>query len=125
VPGSEQLAPLAIAVPIVAGCLLLGVGRIVPRPVVDAVACAGALVVTGLDVALLVAAGHGRVVGWVGGWTPVDGFSVGIALVADPLAVGAATLAARWWWPRWCSAGGTSRAPMRTSTPSCCCSWPG
>jgi multicomponent Na+:H+ antiporter subunit D len=91
---AEQLAPLAVAVPIVGACLLLGIGRIVPRVVVDAVACAAALAVAGLDVALLVAAGHGRVVTWVGGWTPVDGFSVGIALVADPLAAGAATLAA-------------------------------
>ena len=42
----------------------------------------------------MIATRHGRVVSWVGGWTPRHGTSVGIVLVADSLGAGLALLAA-------------------------------
>jgi multicomponent Na+:H+ antiporter subunit D len=92
--GAAQLAPIAIAVPIIAACLLLSLGRWLPRPVVDSLATGSALAVAGLDAALFVLTGSGRVVTWIAGWTPRHGHSVGIVLVADRLGAGAALLAA-------------------------------
>ncbi|MGH3745128.1 MAG: proton-conducting transporter membrane subunit, partial [Mycobacteriales bacterium] len=91
---AAQLAPLAIALPVVVACLLLSAGRRLPHVVTDAVATGAALGVVGLCSALFVETGGGRVVTWVGGWTPKDGHSVGIVLVADRLGSGMALLAA-------------------------------
>lgn len=93
-PAATHLAPLAITVPILVACLLLALGRWLPRWAVDTLATATAAALTGIDVALLQASLDGRVVTWSGGWTPVDGFSVGIALVADPVGAGVALTAA-------------------------------
>lgn len=93
-PGAAHLAPLAITVPILAACLLLAVGRVLPRRLIDAVATAAAAAVLALDVALLRATAEHHVVTWSGGWSPADGFGVGIALVADPLGAAAAAVAA-------------------------------
>jgi multicomponent Na+:H+ antiporter subunit D len=89
-----MLAPLTIAVPILMACLLLGAGRRVPRRVVDALATLTAAAVAVLDGVLLAATSSGRLVTWLGGWGPSDGFRVGIALVVDPVAAGAACVAA-------------------------------
>ncbi|GEL19087.1 complex I subunit 5 family protein [Pseudonocardia asaccharolytica] len=93
-PAATHLAPLAFTVPIIVACLLLALGRRLPRWAVDGLATTTAAAVAGIDVLLLMAARDGRVVTWAGGWTPVDGTTVGIALVADPLGVGAALIAA-------------------------------
>jgi multicomponent Na+:H+ antiporter subunit D len=95
----SHLAPLAISVPILVACLLLAVGRHLPHRLVDALATAGAAAGTGIDVVLLRATAGGDVVTWTAGWSPSAGFgvggvgAVGIALVADPLGAGAATVA--------------------------------
>jgi multicomponent Na+:H+ antiporter subunit D len=92
----SALAPLAVGVPVVGACLLLSVGRWVPRPLADGTAVAVAAVVLALDVLLLVrTAGDpaGHLATWIGGWGP-GGPALGIALVADPLAAGAAVIAA-------------------------------
>jgi multicomponent Na+:H+ antiporter subunit D len=88
-----HLAPLAIAVPILVACLLLAAGRHFPRRLVDVLATGGAVAVAGIDVALLRATSAGHVVTWTSGWTPAGGLGVGVALVADPLGAGAATVA--------------------------------
>ncbi|HET6877621.1 MAG TPA: proton-conducting transporter membrane subunit [Jatrophihabitans sp.] len=92
--GASVLAPLVVVVPIVTGALLLAIGRSLPRWALDAVAVAGAATVLALDAVLLDAVSGGRVVTWSGGWTPHAGATVGIALVADRIGVGAALLAA-------------------------------
>ncbi|HEY0573662.1 MAG TPA: complex I subunit 5 family protein [Pseudonocardia sp.] len=93
-PASTQLAPLAIAAPILVACLLLVIGPRIPRRVVDAIATAAAAGVAALDAALLLATLRGSVVTWSGGWAPSHGFGVGVALVADPVGAGAALTAA-------------------------------
>ena len=92
--GASVLAPLAVVVPIVTGALLLAVGRRIPRSLLDAVSVLGAVTVVALDALLLDEVSGGRVVAWSGGWTPHDGVTVGISLVADRIGVGVALLAA-------------------------------
>jgi multicomponent Na+:H+ antiporter subunit D len=67
-PASTQLAPLAIAAPILVACLLLVIGPRIARRVVDAIATAAAAGVVALDAALLLATPRGSVVTWSGGW---------------------------------------------------------
>jgi multicomponent Na+:H+ antiporter subunit D len=88
--GVAHQVPLTIAVPIIAACLLLALGRRLPRQTNNVAATVAAAGVVGLDVAVVVACTKGRVVTWSGGWTFEHGFSVGIVLVADPLNAGLA-----------------------------------
>jgi len=67
---------------------------VLPRLAVDILSTAVAALVVALDVALLLATRHGRVVTWLSGWTPRHGTTVGISLVADPLSAGLALLVA-------------------------------
>jgi multicomponent Na+:H+ antiporter subunit D len=91
---APALAPVVISVPILAACVLAALGRHIPRLARDFTALAATGGIVAADVLLLDAAGHGRVVTWVGGWRPDSGLSVGIVLVADPVAAGLALLAA-------------------------------
>jgi multicomponent Na+:H+ antiporter subunit D len=87
------LPALAVAVPLLAACLLLGLGRKLPRAVVDVTATATATAVCVLCVVLLATARSERVVGWLGGQRPEGTRSVGIVLVADGLNTAFAVLA--------------------------------
>ncbi|MDQ4116773.1 MAG: complex I subunit 5 family protein, partial [Actinomycetota bacterium] len=93
-PAAADLAPLAIAVPVLAACLVLPIGRRLPRRLADGITLLAAGAVAVLDALLLAATTGGTVVTWSGGWTPVHGVSVGVALVVDPVGAGAALLAA-------------------------------
>lgn len=88
------LAPLAIAVPILGACLLLPLGAKLPRPIVDGTALAAAATTVVFDALLFSHTDGGRVVNWLGRWTPVHGHSVGIVLVIDRIGAGVALLAA-------------------------------
>ena len=92
--GAAAVVPLAVAGPIVAGCVLLLAGRILPRAAVDGTAIAVALAEAGLLADLLSQSAGGRLVTWVAGWAPHHGYSVGIVLVVDPLGAGIALMAA-------------------------------
>ncbi|WP_308465186.1 complex I subunit 5 family protein [Rathayibacter soli] len=83
------LMPAVILVPIVVACVLLGMGSWVNRPTVDFVAIATSVAVTAMEFVLLEASARGRLVAWLGGWTPHHGSgSVGIVLVGDQFSVG-------------------------------------
>jgi len=88
------LPALAVAVPIVAACVLLMIGRRAPRPLVDGIAAATSAGVVAMLAVLLAHAGNGRVINWVGRWHPKNGYSVGIVLVGDEVGAGVALLAA-------------------------------
>ncbi|HLI25026.1 MAG TPA: proton-conducting transporter membrane subunit, partial [Acidimicrobiales bacterium] len=88
------LPPAAIATSILGAAFLLATGRRLARVTVDVVATALAAVVTALSATVLVSSAAGRVVTWLGGWTPVHGVSVGIVLVSDPVGAGMAMVAA-------------------------------
>ena len=87
------VAPLAVTGPVLLACVLLLVGRWVPRIVTDTVALLGALALAGAGGLLLEATTTHDAVTWLGGWTPAPGaHPVGIALVVDPAAAGLVVL---------------------------------
>jgi multicomponent Na+:H+ antiporter subunit D len=92
--GSADLAPLAIAIPILGACVLLVLGRRLPRLLIDGLALVVAAGVVAILSVLLVATSGGRVVTWSGNWVPHRGYSVGIVLVGDPVGAGIALVAA-------------------------------
>jgi multicomponent Na+:H+ antiporter subunit D len=59
---ASSFGPTAIAAPLLVACLLAALGRVLPRLVVDILATAATAGVLALDVALLLATRHGRVV---------------------------------------------------------------
>ena len=63
-----QLPALAIALPLLVACLLLGLGRWLPRTVVDMVSIAVCVALLGVLTPLAVSTMDGRVVDWVGGF---------------------------------------------------------
>jgi multicomponent Na+:H+ antiporter subunit D len=90
----HQLAPIAIAAPIIVACLLVAISDHVPRAVTDGVATLTAFGCAAVLAVLVGATGDGRVVTWAGHWMPVHGRTVGISLVADRLGTGLALVAA-------------------------------
>jgi multicomponent Na+:H+ antiporter subunit D len=91
--GAAMLGPIAVAIPIVMACVLLVVGRKLPRLAVDIVALTTALGLVSLLGYVLTTAATGRIVMWAAGWTPHHDYSVGITFVVDPLGAGIALLA--------------------------------
>jgi multicomponent Na+:H+ antiporter subunit D len=92
--GVADLAPIAIVVPILGAALLVVIGRRIPRLLLDGVALAVTAAVVGLSAAVLATSTSERVVTWSAGWSPHNGYSVGIVLVNDPIGAGAALCAA-------------------------------
>lgn len=90
----RALVPLSFVLPVLVGCVVLAFRRWLPRMVTDLLCVATAATVAGCTGLLAHAAGGGRIVEWMGGFTPHHGYSVGIVLVVDPLGAGAACLAA-------------------------------
>ncbi|MFE0020909.1 complex I subunit 5 family protein [Amycolatopsis sp. NPDC059021] len=90
----SALPALAIALPLLGACVLLGFGRLLRRTVVDALAIACTLGVVAVLAVLVSACRHGRVVSWLGGHPPLEGRSTGIVLVADGLSALLGLLAA-------------------------------
>lgn len=83
----DVVAPLAVTGPVLLACLVLVIGRWAPRPVVDALALAGAIALACCGGLLVAATSTRDAVTWLGGWAPAPGaHPVGIAQVADPAA---------------------------------------
>lgn len=91
---AAQVLPLLVAVPVVVACLLLALDTRLPR--------AGATALT-LTVSCAAVAGSGFVavaahqhtlVNWIGGWSMQRRATVGIAMVADPMAADLTVLVA-------------------------------
>jgi multicomponent Na+:H+ antiporter subunit D len=89
---ARLLLPVLVAAPILAACLLVAVGTVLPRRVVDTLATATALGVTGMAALLLVLTDPGRTIAWFGGWQPTHKVSVGIPFVADSVGAGLALM---------------------------------
>ncbi|HTW84037.1 MAG TPA: proton-conducting transporter membrane subunit [Candidatus Sulfotelmatobacter sp.] len=91
----SALAPLALAVPLIAAALTAGMGTRVPRAVWSIINIVASAFATAACAALAAdAAVHGTVVHWFGGWHPAHGVSLGIAFVVDPAGAALAALAA-------------------------------
>ncbi|MFE6938200.1 complex I subunit 5 family protein [Streptomyces chartreusis] len=88
----NDLLPLLVAVPLCGAALLVAGGRRVPRVLAESVGCAVSAGTAGLAITLLLNSSP-PMAEWAGGWTPVDGHSVGIVLVGDGPGLGMAALA--------------------------------
>ncbi|MGH8300079.1 MAG: complex I subunit 5 family protein [Steroidobacteraceae bacterium] len=82
-PSAGMLAPLPVAVPLLAAAALLLVGKLLPGRLPDAIAILVAVFVVLIDARLAARAVHGPIVYWMGAWQPKDGVTLGIALVID------------------------------------------
>jgi multicomponent Na+:H+ antiporter subunit D len=87
----NDLAPLAVAIPLLAAGVLAGTASIASRWFADLVSVATAAAVTTLCAILLVRSGRHEVVYWFGGWHPRNGVALGIGFAIDPLGAGLAT----------------------------------
>ncbi|PTM85812.1 complex I subunit 5 family protein [Streptomyces sp. VMFN-G11Ma] len=88
----NDLLPLLVAVPILGAALLVAGGRRMSRPVAELAACTISGGTAGLALVLLLNSSP-PMTEWVGGWTPVNGESVGIVLTGDGPGLGMAALA--------------------------------
>src|SRR4051794_29315649 len=89
-----DLAPLAVAVPLVTAAVLVGVAVALPRPVVDVSAIVAAIAVAVMCALVLSDVGDGRLVYWFGGWTPRHGVAVGVSFAIDQVGAGLALFVA-------------------------------
>jgi len=87
------LVPLPVAVPLAAAAVLGGVGRFLPRRLVDAATIAAAATVAGVSAALVVGSADGPIHYVFGGWHPRGRVVPGIVFSVDPLAGSLAALA--------------------------------
>ncbi|WCE01346.1 complex I subunit 5 family protein [Streptomyces sp. HUAS 31] len=88
----NDLLPLLVAVPLCGAALLVAGGRRMPRVLADSAGCAVSAGTAGLAITLLLNSSP-PMAEWAGGWTPIDGHSVGIVLVGDGPGLGMAALA--------------------------------
>ncbi|HVV17243.1 MAG TPA: proton-conducting transporter membrane subunit [Polyangia bacterium] len=87
-----SLAPLPVALPLVAAAALASASDHVPRRLSQAVALLVALTVTGMGVALVLHTSGAQDLHWFGGWRPRGQVVVGIAFVVDPVGAGLVAL---------------------------------
>ena len=90
----SALAPLAVAVPLIAAAAIAAVGSFLPRLVADIVAVAVAAATCALCVLLLARSGGGATVVWFGGWHPQDGVAIGVDFAVDGIGAGLAAFIA-------------------------------
>ncbi|MFE5812465.1 complex I subunit 5 family protein [Streptomyces sp. NPDC056479] len=88
----NDLLPLLVAVPLLGAALLVAAGRFLPRVLAESLGCAVSAGTAGLAIVLLLNSSP-PMAEWAGGWTPVDGRSVGIVLIGDGPGLGMAALA--------------------------------
>jgi multicomponent Na+:H+ antiporter subunit D len=86
----RELAPLAVAVPLLAATLLALLHPLLNRLMADALALAAAVATLVMTVLLLVHVAGGLTVYWFGGWHPHQGVAIGIDFAVDPLGAGLA-----------------------------------
>jgi multicomponent Na+:H+ antiporter subunit D len=89
-----DLAPVAVAIPLLSAGLLVALTAVIPRRLIDLVACAAALACVVLCALVLDDASGGTLVHWFGGWTPRDGVALGVSFAIDQVGAGFALFAA-------------------------------
>ena len=89
-----DLAPLAIAVPLLGAGILTLVATHVKRPVAEMVALGATLAAVVFCAILLARTASGTIIYWFGGWEPRHGIAVGVSFAIDAMGAGLATLIA-------------------------------
>ena len=87
----SQLAPLAVAVPLLGAALLIFFHAVLPRLATELIALGVATASTVMTLLLLIHVGHGLTVYWFGGWHPREGVAIGINFAVTALGAGLAT----------------------------------
>jgi multicomponent Na+:H+ antiporter subunit D len=82
------MLPLLVAVPIVVACLLLALDTRLPRAAASGLTLTVAIAAAAASGLVAAAARQHTLVNWIGGWSMARRATVGIAMVADPLAAG-------------------------------------
>jgi multicomponent Na+:H+ antiporter subunit D len=85
-----DLAPVAVATPLVTAAVLVATAAIVPRRVMDVLSCAASVACVVLCALVLDDASDGTLVHWFGGWTPRGGTALGISFAIDSIGAGLA-----------------------------------
>jgi multicomponent Na+:H+ antiporter subunit D len=85
-----DLAPLAVAIPLIAAAALVATASFVPRWVVDLLALGASVTCVVLCALVLDDASDGTLVHWFGGWTPRNGIALGISFAVDQVGAGLA-----------------------------------
>ena len=87
----RQLAPLAVAIPLLTAALLVFLHAALGRAVSDLVGVAAATASTVLCLLLLIHVSSGLEVYWFGGWHPRGNLAIGIDFAVDGIGAGLAT----------------------------------
>ncbi|WP_205411874.1 complex I subunit 5 family protein [Mycobacterium persicum] len=90
---AAQLLPLLVAMPILAGCLLLALSHRLSGAAASWLTASVSVGATAAGGWVAVAAREQPVFTWIGGWSMQGRTTVGIALAADPISAGLAMLA--------------------------------
>jgi multicomponent Na+:H+ antiporter subunit D len=89
-----DLAPVAVAIPLLCAGVLVALATVIPRRLIDLVACTAALACVVVCAFVLDDASDGTLVHWFGGWTPRDGVAIGVSFAIDQVGAGFALFAA-------------------------------
>ncbi|HEY1524574.1 MAG TPA: proton-conducting transporter membrane subunit [Solirubrobacteraceae bacterium] len=89
-----DLAPLSVAVPLLAAALLAFLHHLLPRRVFDLLAITAAAAAAALTLVLLAHVANGLSVYWFGGWHPRHGLAIGIDFAVEPIGAGLAAFVA-------------------------------
>jgi multicomponent Na+:H+ antiporter subunit D len=89
-----DLAPLAVAVPLVAAAGMTAVAPLVKRGAAETIALVASAAVVVLCALLVAESASGLDVYWFSGWEPRDGIAVGVSFATDLVGAGLATLVA-------------------------------
>ena len=91
---NNTLPALPVALPLVGAAILGALRKWLPRVLADVLGIGFAAGTLAVCLLLLRAVSHGPLTYWLGNWYPRGSMALGIALVAEPIGVGLATLAA-------------------------------
>jgi multicomponent Na+:H+ antiporter subunit D len=89
----DDLAPIAVALPLLTAGALVAGGMFVPRRVVDVAAILASLASAVLCALILSDTGDGTLIHWFGGWTPRHGIALGVSFTIDGVGAGLALFA--------------------------------
>jgi multicomponent Na+:H+ antiporter subunit D len=90
----QQFAPIPVVIPMIVAALLSAMSDVLPRRLIDLLACLTSAAVLVICCILTAATAHAPIVYWFGGWAPIKSFPIGISFVVDPIGAGLAAFVA-------------------------------
>lgn len=90
----QGLAPFPVVIPLLGAALLSALSDVLPRRLIDLLACLTSAAVCVICGIMTISTAHGPIVYWFGGWAPIKTFPIGISFVIDPIGAGLAAFVA-------------------------------